>query len=162
MPETTIVSASAGCIVTSTLSAAGTLADWKPAWVTRNVPLFCADSMSNAPFASVTARADSIVTTAPGTGTPFGSFTIPWMLRKKRTAKNAFMEILSKKFFQRALMRIERFLYLPFPTPVSTGSGSKGLISGRYGHPQASCCEGDRSMRGGHEDEIECRTQNAE
>ena len=37
-------------------------------------------------------------------------------------------------------MRIERFSCLPFPTPVSAGSGSKGLISGRSGHPQASCC----------------------
>ena len=42
---------------------------------------------------------------------------------------------------------------LPFPTPVSTGSGSKGLISGRYGHPQASCCGGNRIRwgAGGHE-----------
>jgi len=64
----------------------------------------------NAPFASVTARDESIVTKAPAIGVPAGSFTTPWMFRKRRAAMIAFMEILSKKFFQEGADEDERCL----------------------------------------------------
>ncbi len=117
--ETTMVSANAGSRVTSRRWPACTrcVSVPKPGCVTRSSYSLSGKSMAKAPAASVaTLRTLAMETVAPGMGVPVGSLTVRLSVAAKTMS--------SRRPFA-------------FPTPVLTGSGSAGLISGRKGHPEA-------------------------